>query len=235
MNKSPNFNFYLPSRYNEDVTDVNQISDNFVKIDQELFGVLKGKGVDQSYNPQSANPQSGKAVASALVNYLPLNAELQLELDGGDASAELDIEYIVDNAMSDISPNAVENRVVKQYIDSKTENINDFVVEQGVSGIWTYRKWNSGKVEFWGTQTFENVEVTKSSNNIGSFYSDAIAVPLPFDVFSNVIAIATNAGAGIWLSQYNQSDKNNVNVRANSPLSCTSTIYARIYAWSTWK
>lgn len=27
----------------------------------------------------------------------------------------------------------------------------DFIVEQGTSGIWTYRKWNSGIAECWGT------------------------------------------------------------------------------------
>ena len=29
----------------------------------------------------------------------------------------------------------------------------DFVVEQGTSGIWTYRKWNSGVAECWGVHT----------------------------------------------------------------------------------
>lgn len=28
----------------------------------------------------------------------------------------------------------------------------DFVVEQGTSGIWTYRKWNSGICEYWGKE-----------------------------------------------------------------------------------
>ena len=28
----------------------------------------------------------------------------------------------------------------------------DFVVEQGTSGIWTYRKWNSGLCEYWGKE-----------------------------------------------------------------------------------
>lgn len=28
----------------------------------------------------------------------------------------------------------------------------DFVVEQGTSGIWTYRKWNSGLAEYWGKE-----------------------------------------------------------------------------------
>ena len=30
--------------------------------------------------------------------------------------------------------------------------VNDFVVEQGTSGIWTYRKWNSGIAECWGSK-----------------------------------------------------------------------------------
>ena len=36
----------------------------------------------------------------------------------------------------------------------------DYVVEQGVSGMWTYRKWNSGLAECWGTSS----EVTVSSS-----------------------------------------------------------------------
>lgn len=28
----------------------------------------------------------------------------------------------------------------------------DFVVQQGTSGIWTYRKWNSGLAEYWGKE-----------------------------------------------------------------------------------
>ena len=34
-----------------------------------------------------------------------------------------------------------------------TENIADYVVETGTSGIWTYRKWNSGIAECWGIYT----------------------------------------------------------------------------------
>lgn len=28
----------------------------------------------------------------------------------------------------------------------------DYIVEQGTSGIWTYRKWNSGVAECWGAK-----------------------------------------------------------------------------------
>ena len=30
----------------------------------------------------------------------------------------------------------------------------DYIVEQGTSGIWTYRKWNSGIAECWGTYSW---------------------------------------------------------------------------------
>ena len=43
---------------------------------------------------------------------------------------------------------------------SKVDTIADYIVEQGTSGIWTYRKWNSGVAECWGywttTSTFLN-------------------------------------------------------------------------------
>ena len=34
-----------------------------------------------------------------------------------------------------------------------TNTIKDYVVETGTSGIWTYRKWNSGIAECWGIHT----------------------------------------------------------------------------------
>lgn len=30
----------------------------------------------------------------------------------------------------------------------------DYIIEQGTSGIWTYRKWNSGMAECWGTYSY---------------------------------------------------------------------------------
>ena len=35
----------------------------------------------------------------------------------------------------------------------KTNNGSDFIVEEGTSGMWTYRKWESGTMECWGTLT----------------------------------------------------------------------------------
>ena len=43
---------------------------------------------------------------------------------------------------------------LKATLEAITKALSvDYIVEQGTSGIWTYRKWNSGISECWGTQT----------------------------------------------------------------------------------
>lgn len=40
---------------------------------------------------------------------------------------------------------------LKAVLDEVLPNTSvDYIVEQGTSGIWTYRKWNSGIAECWG-------------------------------------------------------------------------------------
>lgn len=66
----------------------------------------------------------------------------------------------------DALPEAEKNRGLYFIKDEM-----DHIVEQGVSGIWTYRKWNSGLAECWGIYEFNttvNVTYGKlySSNDI---------------------------------------------------------------------
>ena len=55
----------------------------------------------------------------------------------------------------------------------------DYVVEIGKSGIWTYRKWNSGIAECWGIYSASGVNLT-ASHYSGFYYSASISVSLPF-------------------------------------------------------
>ena len=58
----------------------------------------------------------------------------------------------------------------------------DFVVEQGISGIWYYRKWYSGKVECWGKWLI-GVLLT---NQWGSLYCSRVdAYPFPSGLFTS--------------------------------------------------
>ena len=65
------------------------------------------------------------------------------------------------------------------YLVLDTGNTKDYIVEQGTSGVWRYRKWNSGFAECWGYQTISGTNI---STAWGSWYaSPAIALPsFPF-------------------------------------------------------
>lgn len=51
--------------------------------------------------------------------------------------------------------------------------IDDYVVERGSSGIWTYKKWASGDVDMWGTSPAYTVSVS-TSWGYGYYCSNAV-------------------------------------------------------------
>lgn len=59
------------------------------------------------------------------------------------------------------------------------DSVNDFVVAQGRSGIWTYRKWRSGFAECWCTTSNNVAANTKWGNAFYSTYLQG-GYPLPF-------------------------------------------------------
>lgn len=69
--------------------------------------------------------------------------------------------------------------------------LSDFIIEQGTSGIWTYRKWYSGIAECWGKG---NVPVTCTNQQGGGYFSDNKSIALPSGLFTQ--AIMGNAECG---------------------------------------
>ena len=69
----------------------------------------------------------------------------------------------------------------KSYVDSRT---NEYGIECGTSGIWTYRKWNSGITECWGRirATYYDVNTLRGTSN------------LPFTFSGNIAANVTKIG-----------------------------------------
>lgn len=95
---------------------------------------------------------------------------VRLTYEDGGASAYATVE-LADEPIEEGTPlNALNmNKLLNK------EN-NDYIVEQGTSGIWTYRKWASGIAECWGRQ----ISTEKS------IYDDtycAVNIPLPPDLF----------------------------------------------------
>ena len=118
--------------------------------------------------------------------------------DGGDASGESDIEFVLDDVMSDSSDNAVKNRTVKKYIDEiktsietiignisssvnkNAKSINevlsreaDYIVERGTDGMWTYEKWASGKAVCWGKKNYGDIKISNEWGGADKLYESA--------------------------------------------------------------
>lgn len=99
--------------------------------------------------------------------------------------------------------------------ESADATIADYVVEQGTDGIWTYRKWASGRAECWGEQLYSNQAVNTAWGNV--YYSSLGTISFPFEFKSrpmgNIFAMSTSAR--VWLAESTDRSK-----------TATGTIYA---------
>ena len=116
--------------------------------------------------------------------------------------------------------------------------MNDFVVEQGTSGIWTYRKWNSGLAEVWGIYS-GSIAITTSASGYGGYRSAQITAPnWPFK-FSSTPTVTMTGGQGFNGCIINNMQGTN-DTRAQFYLSCgtsnaATTRYLHIQAMGRWK
>lgn len=65
----------------------------------------------------------------------------------------------------------------------------DYIVEQGTSGIWTYRKWNSGIAECWGTHSW-TITAWNGWGNI--FESNFSTASYPSSLFISAPMLSAN-------------------------------------------
>ena len=74
--------------------------------------------------------------------------------------------------------------------------ITDYVVAQGTSGIWTYRKWNSGIAECWGNSTI-SYQIDCTTQRANAVYTDdtfkGTNASLPSGLFTSVSFATVNA------------------------------------------
>ena len=129
--------------------------------------------------------------------------------------------------------------VTKKYVDDLFSggggtDAEDFIVEQGTSGTWYYRKWNSGFAECWGKQ-----QVTKSHyTTVNGFYGYVATFILPF-VFTGTVRKVYNlqigSGFGMVASGGMGDTAGQVTVHGLGNASGAQSITAQIYAWGNWK
>ena len=65
--------------------------------------------------------------------------------------------------------------------------IADYIVEQGTSGIWTYKKYSSGVIECWTTKQWSTPTLTMTAiSSSGTYKSNTLSMPFPTDLFIDV-------------------------------------------------
>ena len=86
---------------------------------------------------------------------------------------------------------------INNFLGGGTGNLADYVVEQGTSGIWAYRKWNSGKAECWLESNLSITGSTPVAIMNGSAYYSYATFDLPFTFKTRPRIVAEgNLGTG---------------------------------------
>ena len=118
----------------------------------------------------------------------------------------------------------------------KNAKVADCVVEYGTSGIWEYRKWNSGLAECWGTTpSVATGTLTKS----GSIYykADLKVATVPTDLFTEVeFVMGTQVSANTvgWLCQARHSS-GDIYVTYDREQSSATSIVVAVKVKGRWK
>lgn len=82
------------------------------------------------------------------------------------------------------------------------KGVDDYVVEQGTSGIWTYRKWKSGVAECYGlTPRINSGTLTKSQSIYYSKSLDIATIPSFIKNVTHLDGTLTLPYSVAWLSQ----------------------------------
>lgn len=120
------------------------------------------------------------------------------------------------------------------YFPGGGTDAEDFIVEQGTSGTWNYRKWNSGFAECWGRH-----QVTKTNyTTVNGFYGYRETFYLPFTFTATarkVYSIQIGTGFSIAATGSISDTENYVTVHGLGNTSGLQSITAQIYAWGNWK
>lgn len=163
-----------------------------------------------------------------LIAMIPCDANNNLEIGGGGYNAGKNATHIYGNILS---------LYYKQNLKINGKVLGDFVVQEGTSGIWRYRKWASGMAECWGTVTVTTtVDVAWGSLYVGKTKMSRQNYPFQFNSKPKEVATLQAGNGAAWL--FAESGGNGVNGAYASaiynvckPTSDTSqTFYISIYA-----
>ena len=107
--------------------------------------------------------------------------------------------------------NAIQDELIRVG-GAGTAPVADYVIEQGTSGVWFYRKWNSGLAECW-THPAITVRGVHWADVLGG-HGYSIILNFPQNLFTNVTTVIANGstGTGTGFAWPSSSNKNDVTV-----------------------
>lgn len=142
--------------------------------------------------------------------------------------------------VSETAPTEEENKIWLQPITTNAGAV-DYIVDEGVSGIWTYRKWNSGIAECWNdtnveyTVTFTNSSATPFNGLPGG--TTLLTTTLPFTFITAMSWWTGNGRTVIPNRNYTITDSNICKIsfaQSNNNASATS-VQGAIRVVGKWK
>lgn len=134
-----------------------------------------------------ANIQNTAGTTAGLITGSRFKSGFDANTEAGAAETtnydKANIKNIIESDSAPGTTEAPNGTVWLQYGTTWVDEAADYVVEHGTSGIWTYRKWNSGIAECWGRTAAATYSHTSTS---GYGYYTTSSVSLPSGLFTTV-------------------------------------------------
>lgn len=133
---------------------------------------------------------------------------------------------------TDMTPQEIEDFIDSLNITSI--NAVDYIVEQGTSGIWTYRKWNSGRIEADAATT--NSFAMTSTIGTNSYYGNVSFDISALGILSfKHIQLTGDASGGYMASKPESITTSSFMISARSSVSYTANVIHYIHIEGAWK
>ena len=118
---------------------------------------------------------------------------------------------------------------------SSAGSADDYVTEQGTSGDWTYRKWNSGTAEAWRTISDDRPSTAFSATG-SVYYRNVTGINFPSNLFTARPKVVVNADFGnVGSASATAVSATGLTITELSAVSTARAVTLDIYAVGSWR